>query len=44
MGAVPFRGAGVGHRLHDLILGAQGRGTAFGLAAHGKIGFHQILG
>jgi hypothetical protein len=30
--------------LHDLVLGAQWRGTAFGLAPHGEIGFHQILG
>jgi hypothetical protein len=42
--AVPFRRTGIRHRLHDLVLGAQGRGAALGLAADGEIGFHQILG
>ena len=44
MGAMPFGRAGVRHRLDELVLGAQGRGPALGLAADGQIGFHQILG
>jgi hypothetical protein len=31
---VPFGGAGVGHRLHDLILGAERRRARLGLGAH----------
>ena len=44
MGAVPFRRAGVRHRLDQLILRRQGRGAALGLVADRQIGFHQILG
>ncbi len=32
--AVPFRRTGVGHRLHDLVLGRQMRRARFGLGAH----------
>jgi hypothetical protein len=44
MGAVPFGRAGVRHRLHQLILGAERRGAAFGLVADGKKGVHQYIG
>ena len=44
MGAVPFRRAGVRHRLDQLILRRQGGGAALGLVSDGKEGFHQILG
>ena len=44
MGAVPFRRAGVRHRLDQLILRRQGGGPAFGLVPDVKKGFHQILG
>jgi hypothetical protein len=43
MGAVPFRRAGIRHRLNQLVLRRQGRGTALGLAADCEKGFHQIL-
>ena len=39
MGAVPLRRAGVRHRLDQLVLGAQGSGTALGLVPDGEIGF-----
>ncbi len=44
MGAVPFRRAGVRHRLDHLIFRSQGGGAAFGLVADRQIGFHQLLG
>ena len=44
MGAVPFRRAGVRHRLDQLVFGAQGRGPALGLVPDGEIGLDQILG
>jgi hypothetical protein len=44
MRAMPFGRAGVRHRLDQLVLRAQGRGPALGLAADSQIGFHQILG
>ena len=44
MGAVPFRRAGVRHRLDQLVFRRQGRGAALGLVADRQIGFHQILG
>jgi hypothetical protein len=44
MGTVPLGGAGVRHRLDQLILRAQGTGPAFGLVPNGEIGLHQILG
>ena len=44
MGAVPFRRAGIRHRLDQLILRRQGGGAALGLVPDGKEGFHQILG
>ena len=44
MGAVPFRRAGVRHRLDQLVLRRQGGGAALGLVADRQIGFHQILG
>ena len=44
MGAVPFRRAGVRHRLDQLILRRQGSGAALGLVSDGQEGFHQILG
>ena len=43
MGAVPFRGTRVRHRLDQLILGRQGGGAALGFVADCEIGFHQIL-
>src|ERR1019366_206670 len=33
MAEVPFRGTGVGHRLHTLVLGAKARGELLGKAA-----------
>ena len=44
MGAVPFRRAGVRHRLDQLVFGRQRRGPALGLVADGEIGFDQSLG
>ena len=44
MGAVPFRRAGVRHRLDQLILRRQSGGPALGLVPDVKEGFHQILG
>ena len=44
MGAVPFRRAGVRHRLDQLILGRQGGGAALGLVTDREEGFHQFLG
>jgi hypothetical protein len=44
VGAVPFRRARIGHRLDQLILRRERRGTTFGLAADGEKRFHQILG
>ena len=44
MGAVPFRRAGVRHRLDQLILRAEGGGAALGLVADRQIGFHQTVG
>jgi hypothetical protein len=44
MSAVPFRRAGIRHRLNQLVLRGQGRGTALGLATDCEEGFHQILG
>ena len=38
MRAVPFGRTGIGHRLHDLVLGTKRRGAAFGLRAHGAEG------
>ena len=34
MRAVPFRRTGVGHRLHDLVLGRKRRGAPLGLIAN----------
>ena len=34
MGAMPFRGTGVGHRLHHLVLGGKRRGPAFRFSPH----------
>ena len=34
MGAMPFRRAGVGHRLHHLVFGRKRRGAALGFATH----------
>src|SRR5213078_2246195 len=36
--AMPFSRAGVRHRLHQLVLGAQGSGATLGLRAHGAEG------
>jgi hypothetical protein len=44
MGTVPLGGAGVRHRLDQLILGAQGSGPALSLVPDGEIRLHQILG
>ena len=44
MGAVPFRRAGVRHRLDQLVLGAQGRRPALGFVPDGEIGLDHILG
>jgi hypothetical protein len=44
MGTVPFRGAGVGHRLDQLILWREGGGPTLGLVPDVAEGFHQILG
>ena len=44
MGAMPFGRTGVRHGLDRLVLGAQRRGPALGLATDRQIGFHQILG
>jgi hypothetical protein len=35
---MPFGRAGIGHRLHHLVLGAQDRGATFGFRAHGAEG------
>jgi len=43
MGAVPFRWAGVGHRLDQLIFRRQGGGPALGLVSDVQERFHQIL-
>jgi hypothetical protein len=40
---MPFRRAGVGHRLDQLIFRAQGGGAAFGLVSDRQEGFHQLL-
>ncbi len=34
MRPMPLGGAGIGHRLHDLVLGAERRRASFGLGAH----------
>jgi hypothetical protein len=34
MGAMPFGRTGIGHRLHDLVLGTKRRGPPLGFAAH----------
>jgi hypothetical protein len=44
MGTVPFRRAGVRHRLDQLILWRQGGGPALGLVPDIKESSHQILG
>jgi hypothetical protein len=43
MGAVPFRWAGVRHRLDQLIFRAQRRGATLGLISHPQKGFGEIL-
>ena len=44
MGAMPFRGARVRHRLDQLVLGRQGGGAALGLVADGEVGLGQFSG
>ena len=44
MGAVPFRGAGVRHRLDQLVFRGQRGGAALGLVADREEGFRQLLG
>jgi hypothetical protein len=44
VGAVPFRGACVRHRLDQLIFCRQGGGAALGLIPHREKGFCQISG
>jgi hypothetical protein len=44
MGAVPFRRAGVRHRLDQLIFRAQGCGPALGLISHRKKGIREVIG
>ena len=44
MGAVPFRRAGIRHRLDQLVLGRQGGGAPLGLVPDGQIGINQPLG
>ena len=39
MRAMPFGRRGIGHRLHDLVLGRQMRGARFGFRAHAAKGF-----
>ena len=38
VGPVPLGRTGVGHRLHDLVLGAQSSGQGLGVSAHRTVG------